>query len=117
MNQVYYDGSHRANRQGQQQRGYIVLDPFCGCGATIVMEIHMPIEKVETGLAALEAQPSVTRELLMRRIAEKWLEGQGLAYRHLQREYGLGVLASRHIISMSRHLLFDSVIIPWPPRS
>ena len=41
----------------------------------------MPIEKVETGLAAIEAQPRVIRELGMRRIAEAWLEGQRRAQR------------------------------------
>ena len=51
----------------------------------IAIELQMPVEKVEAGLAALEAQPTVTRELLMRRIAEAWLEGQRLAYRGCQR--------------------------------
>ncbi len=46
----------------------------------IAAEVQMPIEKVEAGLAALEAQPRVIRELLMRRIAEAWLEGQRKAY-------------------------------------
>jgi len=32
-------------------------------------------------LAPIEALPSVTRELLMRRFAEAWLEGQRKAYR------------------------------------
>ena len=40
----------------------------------------MPTEKVEAGLAVLEAQPRVIRELLMRRIAESWLEGQRKAH-------------------------------------
>ena len=47
----------------------------------IALELQMPVEKVEAGLAALEAQPTVTRELLMRRIAERWLEGQRKAFR------------------------------------
>ncbi len=42
----------------------------------IAVELQMPIEKAEAGLAALEAQPRVVREVLMRRIAEAWLEGQ-----------------------------------------
>jgi hypothetical protein len=42
----------------------------------IAVELQMPIEKVEAGLAALEAQPRVIRELVMRRIGEAWLEGQ-----------------------------------------
>ena len=40
------------------------------------MELKMPVEKVEAGLAALNAQPRVVREVLLRRIAEAWLEGQ-----------------------------------------
>lgn len=42
----------------------------------IAAELEMPVEKVEAGLAALEAQPRVVREAPMRRIAEAWLEGQ-----------------------------------------
>jgi len=42
----------------------------------IALELKLPVEKVEAGLAALEAQPRVIREALMRRVAEKWLEGQ-----------------------------------------
>ncbi len=38
--------------------------------------------------AAMEAQPTMTRELLMRRIAEAWLEGQRRAYR--DRDEGKG---------------------------
>jgi len=38
-------------------------------------------DQVAETLAAIEAQPTVTRELLMRRIAEAWLEGQRRAYR------------------------------------
>ncbi len=37
-------------------------------------------EKAAEVLATMEAQPTVTRELLMRRIAEAWLEGQRRAY-------------------------------------
>ncbi len=33
-------------------------------------------EKAEERLAAIEAQPAVTRGLLMHRIAEGWMEGQ-----------------------------------------
>ncbi len=33
-------------------------------------------EKAAEVLATMEAQPTVTRELLMRRLAEAWLEGQ-----------------------------------------
>jgi hypothetical protein len=42
----------------------------------IAIELHVPMEKVEAGLVALEAQPRTIREALMRRIAEAWLEGQ-----------------------------------------
>ncbi len=42
----------------------------------IAVELQMPIEKVEAGLTALEAQPRVNREVLMRQIAEAWLEAQ-----------------------------------------
>ncbi len=42
----------------------------------ISLELGMPVEKVEPGLAVLEAQSRVVREVLMRRIAEMWLEGQ-----------------------------------------
>jgi len=37
----------------------------------ISLELAMPVEKVEAGLAALEAQPRVIRKVLMRRIAER----------------------------------------------
>jgi hypothetical protein len=33
-------------------------------------------EKAAEVLASIEAQPTITRELLMRRIAKAWLEGQ-----------------------------------------
>jgi hypothetical protein len=39
----------------------------------IAVELQMRMEEVETGLAALETQPRVIREVLMRRIAEAWL--------------------------------------------
>jgi hypothetical protein len=47
----------------------------------IAVELQMPIERVEAGVAALEAQPHVIRVLLMRRIAPAWLEAQRKAYR------------------------------------
>jgi len=50
----------------------------------VAVELQMPMEKVEAGLAALEAQPRVIREALMRQIAEAWLDGQGKAYRRRQ---------------------------------
>ena len=42
----------------------------------IAIELQMPVEKVEAGLAALEVQPLVVREVLIRRIAEKRLEAK-----------------------------------------
>jgi hypothetical protein len=41
----------------------------------------VPEEEAAKTLAAIEAQPSVTQELLMRRFVEAWLEGQRKAYR------------------------------------
>ncbi len=41
----------------------------------------VPEEEAAKTLAAMEAQPAVTREVLLRRIAEAWLEGQREAYR------------------------------------
>ncbi len=54
----------------------------------IVVEVAgISSEEAEEMLATLEAQPSVTRELFMRQIAEGWLEGQRGAYqRHRERE-------------------------------
>ncbi len=42
---------------------------------------EVPEEEAAKTLAAIEAQPNVTQELLMRRIAEAWLAGQRDAYR------------------------------------
>ncbi len=39
------------------------------------------LEKAAEVLATMEAQPPVTRVLLMRRMAERWLEGQRKVYR------------------------------------
>ncbi len=41
----------------------------------------VPEEEAAGTLAAMEAQPTVTRELLMRRFAEAWLAGHREAYR------------------------------------
>jgi hypothetical protein len=43
--------------------------------------LGIPVDQVDQGLSALESHPAVTRELLMRRIAEAWLETQRKAYR------------------------------------
>ncbi len=42
----------------------------------IAESLEIPLEQTERGLRALEAQPTVTRELLMREIVEAWLQGQ-----------------------------------------
>jgi hypothetical protein len=46
----------------------------------IAVELGMPVEKVDAGLAALEGQPCVVREALMRRIPEAGLAGQWRAH-------------------------------------
>jgi len=46
----------------------------------IAVELQMPIEKVEAGLASLEAQPLVIREELIRRIGSACLEAQRKGY-------------------------------------
>ncbi len=48
----------------------------------IAEQLGIPLAEAERALAAVEAQPTVTRELVMRQIAEAWLEGQ-------RREWGL----------------------------
>jgi len=40
-----------------------------------------PEEEAAKTLAAIEAQPRLTQELLMRRFVEAWLEGQRMVYR------------------------------------
>jgi hypothetical protein len=52
-----------------------------GAVQDIAVELQMPMEKVEVGLTALEAQPRVVREVLMRQIAEAWPQGRGLRLR------------------------------------
>ncbi len=42
----------------------------------IADRLWIRVEVVDQALKALESQPGVTRELLMRRLAEAWLEGQ-----------------------------------------
>lgn len=51
----------------------------------ISVELKMPVEKVEAGLAVLEGQPRVIREVLLRWIAVAWLEGQRKAYQEADR--------------------------------
>ncbi len=47
----------------------------------IAARLDLTLEQAEKSLTAIEALPTVTRELLMRRIVEEWLEGQRRAYR------------------------------------
>ena len=42
----------------------------------IAEQLDLPGDQAEKTLAALEAQPTVTRELLLRHIVEAWLAGQ-----------------------------------------
>jgi hypothetical protein len=46
----------------------------------IAVPLAMPVEEVETGIAALEIQPRMIREAFLHWIAEAWLEGQRKAY-------------------------------------
>ncbi len=68
-----------AARERPQQQGHV----------TAVRQIAdlagVSEEQAADTLAAIEAQPSVTREMLMRRIAEAWLEGHQKTYRTQQR--------------------------------
>ncbi len=48
----------------------------------LAAQLGIPLAEAERALAAIEAQPTVTRELLMRRIVEAWLEGH-------RKEWGL----------------------------
>jgi hypothetical protein len=47
----------------------------------IAEKLGVPEEEVERGLTAIEAQPTVTREVLVRRITEVWLEVKQKVYR------------------------------------
>ncbi len=42
---------------------------------------EVPEEEAAKTMVTIEAQPTVTRELLMRRFVEAWLEGQRKTYR------------------------------------
>ena len=46
----------------------------------VAERLGIPVDQVEQGLSALEAQPPVTRKLFIRRIAEAWLEEQRRAH-------------------------------------
>ncbi len=47
----------------------------------IAEKLNIPLERAKHMLATLEAQPSVIREVFMRRIALAWLDGHQEAYR------------------------------------
>ncbi len=47
----------------------------------VAKRLRLPVDQVDSMLATLEAQPAVTRELVLRRIVEVWLEGQRNANR------------------------------------
>ncbi len=42
----------------------------------LAAQLGIPLAEAERALATLEAQTTVTREYIMRRIVEAWLEGQ-----------------------------------------
>ncbi|MFI5342440.1 MAG: hypothetical protein ACHQ7N_21725 [Candidatus Methylomirabilales bacterium] len=46
----------------------------------IAARLGLPLDQAERDLALVEAQPAVTRELLMDRFVEAWLEGQRKAH-------------------------------------
>jgi len=46
----------------------------------IAERLGIPVDQVEQGLCALEAQPPVRRKLFIRRIADTWLEEQCQAH-------------------------------------
>lgn len=46
----------------------------------IAERVGIPLREAERRLTALEAQPRVAREMLLRRIAEAWLAGQRETY-------------------------------------
>jgi hypothetical protein len=73
----------------------------------IAERLGIPTEEVEQGLKALEAQPTVTREQLMLRIAEAWLEGQRRAWGSVSLSHGVFnpcQLASRALV--------DAAVLP-----
>ncbi len=47
----------------------------------LAARLAVPVARLEQMLAAFEAQPTVARERLLRRIAEAWLAGQRRRYR------------------------------------
>jgi len=46
----------------------------------LAKRLDVPVERVENMLAIFEAQPTVTRQLLLRQVVEVWLAGQRKAY-------------------------------------
>ena len=47
----------------------------------IAARLEIPLEEAEKSLTGIEALPTVTREVLLRRFVEVWLEGQVRAHR------------------------------------
>jgi hypothetical protein len=67
---VELQAAFEAAREKPQEEGH------AAAVQDIAQVMEVPLEETEGGLRALEALPTVTRELLMRRVAEAWLEGQ-----------------------------------------
>lgn len=70
-------GFEAARARPQEQRHTDALK-------VISVQFRMPIEKVEAGLATLEASPRMIREAILRRIALAWLAARKRAYRARQ---------------------------------
>ena len=47
----------------------------------IAKRLAIPVKRIERMLAVFEAQPTITRHLLLRRLVEAWLAGARKAYR------------------------------------
>ncbi|MFI5341638.1 MAG: hypothetical protein ACHQ7N_17585 [Candidatus Methylomirabilales bacterium] len=64
-----------AARERPQEEGYAeaVRD--------IAQRLDVPLEQAASMLTGLESQPTLTREVFLRRIVEAWLEGQRKVYR------------------------------------
>ena len=51
----------------------------------VAERLGLPVNRVEEMLAALESEPAVTRELLLRRFVEAWLAGHRTANRRQEK--------------------------------
>ena len=65
----------------------------------------MLLERAETGVAALEAQPRVIREFLMRWVAPAWLEAKRKAYRQQHEKRGSGMEKTSWIVALALSVL------------